>query len=445
MPLISNLAVRSYYRVTVAGARVPSEGPVLLVANHNNSLVDPAFVVVAADRTVRFLAKSTLFGDKLIGWLVKGVGSVPVYRAVDDPTKVVQNLDSFRDVHAALAGGDAVGIFPEGISHSASQLAPLKTGAARMAMGAGHMVGHDFPIVAMGLVFRDRDTFRSEAHAIITEPFRWDDLLARGQEDRDAVRELTRRIESAMRSVTLNLAQWEDEPMVRAAEAVWVAEFGDAATPTSAALSSAQAAAAQIERLRVTTEALAALRTGGDASWRETAVELRAHAKMLRRLGLTPSELKGDVRVGEAIEWTVGRIPLAVVLPVSLVGAVVFLPPKWLTVRAADKMAEAEGPDTMVTHRILIGGIVFPLWFAAVAAAVWPVVGTGWAVATFLLQPFWAFAALAVGERRQHAWAAVRRFFLRRSERPRLEELRARQRAIAERLKALFERVATPS
>jgi 1-acyl-sn-glycerol-3-phosphate acyltransferase len=445
MPLISNLAVRSYYRVTVAGARVPSEGPVLLVANHNNSLVDPAFVVVAADRTVRFLAKSPLFDDKLIGWLVKGVGSVPVYRAVDDPTKVAQNLDSFRDVHAALAGGDAVGIFPEGISHSSSQLAPLKTGAARMAMGAGHMVGHDFPIVAMGLVFRDRDTFRSEAHAIITEPFRWDDLLARGQEDRDAVRELTRRIESAMRSVTLNLAQWEDEPLVRAAEAVWVAEFGDAATPSGTRLSAAQAAAAQIERLRVTTEALAALRTGGDASWRETAVELRAHAKMLRRLGLTPSELKDDVRVGEAIEWTVGRIPLAVVLPVSLVGAVVFLPPKWLTVRAADKMAETEGPDTTVTHRVLIGAIVFPLWFAAVAAAVWPFVGTGWAVATFLLQPFWAFAALAVGERRQHAWAAVRRFFLRRSERPRLEELRARQRAIADQLKALFDKVATPS
>jgi hypothetical protein len=66
-------------------------------------------------------------------------------------------------------------------------------------------------------------------------------------------------------------------------------------------------------------------------------------------------------------------------------------------------------------------------------------------VATFLLQPFWAFAALAVGERRQHAWAAVRRFFLRRSERPRLGELRARQRAIADQLKALFDKVATPS
>ena len=221
MNVISNLAIRAYYRVTVAGARVPSEGAVLLVANHNNSLVDPALVVVAADRTVRFMAKEPLFRDPLIGWLVKGVGSVPVYRQQDDPTKLAQNLDSFRDVHKVLAAGDAVGIFPEGISHSSSKLAPLKTGAARIAIGAGQIIGHDFPIIAMGLVFRDRDAFRSEAHIIITDPFRWDDLLVAGVEDREAVRELTRRIETAMRSVTVNLEAWEDEPLVRGAEQVW--------------------------------------------------------------------------------------------------------------------------------------------------------------------------------------------------------------------------------
>src|SRR5512133_80414 len=81
MPLISRLATRAYYRFTVGGMRVPAEGPVLLVANHNNSLMDPALVTVAAQREVRFLAKSTLFTHKQIGWLVKLVGSIPVYRA----------------------------------------------------------------------------------------------------------------------------------------------------------------------------------------------------------------------------------------------------------------------------------------------------------------------------------------------------------------------------
>lgn len=435
MNVISHLGVRAYYRVTVSGARVPSEGPVLLVANHNNSLVDPALVVVAADRTVRFLAKAPLFTDKLIGWLVKGVGSVPVYRQQDDPTKLAQNLDSFRDVHAVLAGGDAVGIFPEGISHSSSQLAPLKTGAARIAIGAGERIGTDFPIVAMGLVFRDRDTFRSEAHVIITEPFRWNDLLGKGVENREAVRELTKRIETAMRSVTVNLEQWEDEPLVRAAEQVWASEYATTADDP----------AAQVERIRLTTEALRALRSGGDAAWREVAVELRAHARQLRRLGLTPSELKGNVRIGEAVEWTVARIPLFIVLPVSLIGAVAFWLPKLITTRVAGSMAAAEGEDVLVTYRVLLGGVVFPVWFLLVALALWPFFGLGWALLSLLIQPLWAFAALAVGERRQHAWEAARRFFLRRAEQPRLEVLRERQRALAAALDRLYTRVVSPT
>lgn len=432
MPLISYIGVRSYYRVSVAGARVAAEGPVLVVANHTNSLVDPALVVVAADRTVRFLAKAPLFDSALIGWLVKAVGSVPVYRQQDDPSKLAQNLDSFRDVHKVLSEGHAVGIFPEGISHSSSQLAPLKTGAARIAIGAGQRIGRDFPIVAMGLVFRDRDVFRSEAHVIITEPFPWADLLGKGLTDRDAVRELTRRIERAMRSVTLNLEEWEDEPLVRAAEQVWRAEFG-----------AADDAAGEIERLRRTTDALLALRTGASSDWIEIADELRTHARKLRRLGLTPEALTRDARIGVAVGWSVARVPLVLLLPVSLLGAAVFWAPKWITARYAAKMAESEGEDTLVTHRVLIGGIAFPAWFLLVALAVWPFAGGAWALLALAVQPFWAFAALAVGERRQQAWEAVRRFFLRRAERPRLEALREQQHALAVQLQRLYDQVVT--
>ena len=437
MSIISNLGVRAYYRVTVSGARVPAEGPVLLVANHNNSLVDPALVVCAADRTVRFLAKWPLFTDRFIGWLVKGVGSVPVYRQQDDRSKLSQNLDSFRDVHAVLAAGHAIGIFPEGVSHSSSQLAPLKTGAARIAIGAGHRIGRDFPIVALGLVFRDRNVFRSEAHVIISELFPWDELVGKDINDRDAVRELTRRIEAAMRSVTINLEQWEDEPLVHAAADIWHAELG-APEPDDAAI-----AMAKVERIAVAADALRALRSGSNDSWREVAAALEAHTRELRRLGLTPRELKGDVRVGEAVEWTVARIPLIVVLPVSIVGGALFWIPRRLTSRAADRMSATEGDDTLVTYRVLVGAVVFLAWFLIVAAVIWTIAGVAWALLSLVIQPTWAFAALAVGERRQHAWQAARRFFLSRRVRPHLEVLRENQRELADRLHRLYERVTT--
>jgi glycerol-3-phosphate O-acyltransferase / dihydroxyacetone phosphate acyltransferase len=428
MPLISELATRAYYRVTISGTRVPAQGPVLLVANHNNSLVDPALVAWTSGRRVRFLAKSTLFTHPLIGWLVRAVGSVPVYRQQDDPTKLHQNLDSFRDVHAVLGNGDAVGIFPEGISHSAAQLAPLKTGAARIALGAADRVGTDFPIIAMGLVFRDRDVFRSEAHVIIGEPFRWDDLMGE-RTNRSAVRELTWRIEQAMRAVSLNLETWEDEPLVRAAEEVWRAEFGAEDHP-----------AAEVQRLRVTTEALSALRRGVvDTAWRETVVELRGHERALRRLGLTPGTLAAEPGVGDAVRWLLPRLPFILMLPVSMLGALVFWLPREATAWIAAAIARQEGDDALVTHRVLVGAVLFPLWFVAIAGVVAARWGGAWGLTVLFVQPLWAFAALAVGERRQRGWRIVRRYVLRRMERPRLQHLRTRQRALAERLRMLLE------
>jgi hypothetical protein len=62
------------------------------------------------------------------------------------------------------------------------------------------------------------------------------------------------------------------------------------------------------------------------------------------------------------------------------------------------------------------------------------------------LQPLWAFAALAVGERRQAMWTAVRRYVLRRFVADRLEPLRVRQRILAEKLRVLLARtLVTPS
>ncbi|MFI5246659.1 MAG: 1-acyl-sn-glycerol-3-phosphate acyltransferase, partial [Gemmatimonadales bacterium] len=276
MPAISSLACRVYYRLTVGGARVAPEGPVLLVANHTNSLMDPPLVVVAAQRRVRFMAKSTLFTHTGISWLVKAVGSVPVYRQQDDRKMVSQNFDSFRDVSSALAEGYAVGIFPEGISHSASRLQPLKTGAARIALGAALKIGKAFPIVPMGLVFRDRRTFRSAAHVVVGDEFAWDDIATRGPNDKEAVREMTRRIEASMRTVTLNLHDWSDEQLVRFAERIWRAEF-EASTD----------ARDEMARLRAATNALARLRLGEETRWRPLARALRAHDRMLTRMGLT--------------------------------------------------------------------------------------------------------------------------------------------------------------
>ena len=426
MPPLSTTACHTYYRLTVGGADVPRDGPVLLVANHTNSLMDPALVTVASRRRVRFIAKAPLFAHPGIGWLVKAVGSVPVYRQMDDPRLVSQNFDSFRDVHVALAGGFAVGIFPEGISHSASRLQPLKTGAARIAIGAAQQIGHAFPIVPVGLVFRDRRTFRSSAHVIVGESCAWDDLAARGPGDKEAVRELTRRINASMHAVTLNLHDWRDEQLVRCAESVWRAEFGASSDQRD-----------HLQRLRVTSDALARLRLDEDSGWRRVARELRLHDRILTRLGLTPVTLKEQVSADAALGWTLRRLPLLLMLPLAGIGLVLFWVPREFAGAIGAKLARAEGEDAVPTFRVLYGGVSFLAWFLLLAVAASFVLGALGGVIVFFLLPVVAFGALVVGESRRLSWAAIRRFFTLHLERERVATLRERQHALAERLREL--------
>jgi len=306
LPVVCNAAARIYYRFTLAGERVPATGPVLLVANHPNSLLDPVLVSAAARRRVRFLAKAPLFSDRKVGWIVRASGAIPVYRRVDSPEAMDGNADTFRAAHAALAEGAAIGIFPEGLSHSKPGITPLKTGAARIALGALAQHPEPFPIIPIGLVFRRKDVFRSEALAVIGRPVDWSDLAGCTSQDREAVRDLTGRIDGAMRQVTINLEHWEDQPLVDCAAAVWQAEWGGDTDP-----------AREVERLEAATSILSHIQSAPDPRASALVDDVAHHCRQLERLRVTPGDLAADVRLRASLRWGLRRF--------YLVGAPAFL------------------------------------------------------------------------------------------------------------------------
>lgn len=313
----STVATRVFYRLSHEGERVPRGGPVLLVANHPNSLLDPALVASAARRPVRFLAKAPLFTDPAVGWLVRGAGAVPVYRRADDPSLMERNDESFRAAHVALASGAALGIFPEGLSHSEPSLAPVKAGAARIALGAASLLKTEFPILPIGLTFRGKERFRSEALIVVGEPVTWDDLATTGEGDAGAVRELTGRIEGALRRVTINLDRWEDAPLVESAEAIFSAEYPTDPTP-----------AARITRVREAAEALANMRQGNRTEWSALARDVSVHMRVLRVLGLHPHELHTEADVRVAASWVPRQLGFFLFgAPVAALGTVLFYLP----------------------------------------------------------------------------------------------------------------------
>jgi hypothetical protein len=379
---------------------------------------------------VRFLAKSTLFSHKIVGWLVRGAGSIPVYRKQDDPALMEKNATMFAAVNQALVGGAAVGLFPEGISHSEPSMVALKTGAARIALGSAALLGTDFPIIPIGLFFRAKSEFRSRAHIIVGERIHWRDLAMRGEDDADAVRELTARIEPALRAITVNLEDWEDAPIVELAEAVYAAEFDLRADPVE-----------RVARLRRTTRVLSSLRESGSSEWKSLADELRRHARMLRWFRLSPRGLRVMPGTGAAVGWSLRHAPLALIAAsgVWIAGALVFWVP-WLATDLAARSAMKKGADLVSTTRVIGGTLIFSAWILVLSFAVTVAWGTRAGIATLLVLPVLALVTLLVRERLAQAMREAMHFFRVSRTSGAQAELRARQRELAQRLHDVWRR-----
>jgi glycerol-3-phosphate O-acyltransferase / dihydroxyacetone phosphate acyltransferase len=200
-----------FRRIEVVNAEnMPKQSGVIFVGNHPNALIDPMLLFVSLPRNIAFLAKSTIFKIPIIGFLARTVGALPLYRQQDTGADVSKNQETFTLTRELLKRGGAIAIFPEGISHSKTQLQPLKTGAARIAIGAVSVGDNpnslDLQIVPVGLYYTNKTTFRSEALLRFGEPFAVlpCKLDENGQPPKDKVKELTAKIEQSLREVTLN-------------------------------------------------------------------------------------------------------------------------------------------------------------------------------------------------------------------------------------------------
>jgi len=123
--------VRSVLRVHVHRAdRIPSGGPVVLVANHS-ALVDGPLLFGLLGRRAVFLVKHELFRGPLAVALVR-LGQLPVRRGAADPAPL-------RAAVAVLHAGGLVGVFPEG-TRGDGDVAAAHHGAAWLARTTGARV-----------------------------------------------------------------------------------------------------------------------------------------------------------------------------------------------------------------------------------------------------------------------------------------------------------------
>jgi glycerol-3-phosphate O-acyltransferase / dihydroxyacetone phosphate acyltransferase len=378
-----------FYQVERAGVQLP-DGPVLVTANHPNALLDPLLVFLTAGRPARPLAKAPLFEQVFVGSMLRALGGLPVYRKQDDPAQMHRNDETFRRAIDALKQGDAVQIYPEGRSHSEPGLVELRTGAARIALGAEAQSGWrlGLRIVPVGITYRRKALFRGHALVQIGEPFTISDLQAEFERDEQAAaRTLTDRIAAHLQSVTLNLTQREDQELIETAEALYVREKGMARFREREVLS------VRMPRLQRFAEGLAWLRANDPARHERLRGEVVRYRQIAGTLGASEGDVPSRYSFGPtawyALRW--GAV-LLLGAPFAALGALIWLIP-YLIPRVVVRFVKPEY-ESIATYKLAGGMFAFPITLAVYVYLAWHWAGAAAGVATALVAPLLGFITL---------------------------------------------------
>lgn len=390
------LAVSVFYRIDRAGPPLP-EGPVLLVANHPNTVLDPAVIQATATRAVRFLAKSTLFKRHVLSPVVRRSAAIPVYRRIDQGVDTSRNAETFAAVERALSAGDAICIFPEGISHVTGRLEPLRTGAARMAL-ASAAAGRSPAIVPVGLNFDRTPMFRSRVTATYGRPFDAGDLLEAFRDDpQGAARALTDRISTRLRRVMIEADPRSDLPIVDRVDRLYSAARGVSRDP-----------AERVRRRRLIASGMERLRREHPARYDAILRAVLAHHEQLRALGLREVDLDRRMPAGQVLRFVLREGGRSVVTaPLAVLALVCFAVPYHGTWAISGR---APDPQSRAAWQVIAGALVYAVWIAALAvgAGLWFGSAAGAAAAGGLV--VLAFAGLTAIERQTAVLRLVRAF-----------------------------------
>ena len=392
---------------------IPSDGPVVFAGNHPNSLIDPILIITTCGRKVHFAAKDQLFKGRLMRAVLRGLGAVPIKRRDDhdgaprdavaaslggrDRSPVdnsappfgaadgrrhapaVDNDAAFTAMFDVLGDGGAIGIFPEGLSHDEAHLSRLKTGAARLALGAAHRTHRNITVVPCGLTFIHPKRFRSRVLVQYGPPLVFDEAVENTPE---RVREVTDEIGDSLRRLTVNAPDWDT---VRALDVV----------------------RRLYQPQEISIEERVELARRFNTYYAQVAADPRviglmgkvgAHQDRLDELGITDRELARDLSKLE-VAARVGRhlVLLAFWLPLAMPGAPMHVLPLAFGRFASGKLTPRK--DVVATTKLLIGLLLVLLGYAiAIALAGWKL-GVWAAAALAILLPVSGWATLRVLDR----------------------------------------------
>jgi 1-acyl-sn-glycerol-3-phosphate acyltransferase len=345
--------------------RVPASGPILFTSNHPNSLTDSFVIGASVPRKVSFVATVQLFRFAPLKWALLRCGVIPINRVKDNPRAMKTVTDAFEACFRVLETGEAVGIFPEGITYDDANLKEIKSGAARMALELEHR--HQgklgLKVAPVGLTYSAKEIYRSDVLVHFGEPINAADFLAGYQERRkDCINRLTDEIERRIASLIVHLPRLEHERVVAGVKRLYFDRFrvghlpGESSLPRSEELVLTQRIIKAVEDIYATDPQRA------DAF----AARLDTYERWLARFRFSDEDLAAFKSKRQFLLRSLAGAVFAVLgAPISLYGWVHRLIPYFVVRFAANKLAEPGKKKAQTsTASILSGLIAFALCYA---------------------------------------------------------------------------------
>jgi len=384
--------VRFFYpSIELSGREKLPDTPTIVVANHPNGLLDPVVLRLALARPMAFLAKSTFFTSGFGRLVMRAFGALPAYRPRDG-ADTSKNRETFARCYSLLAAGGHLALFPEGTTHSDPMMRQLKTGAARIALGAKEAQAKGLSIVPAGLLFEDKQTFRSRVAVALGSPISLAPFIAQAETDeRGAVEALTAAIDAALSEVVLEADSGE----------LWRGLLAVAAWTRPECASDLSAREARARLL-----ARAYGRMHADDPERAGAIveSLQRFARVLRALDIDDPFALGTPQRLRPIRLLA---PLTLLAPIALLGTVLGWPAYRLTRTVSTRLAHGE-IEVVGTYKALAGALFFTLSTALEVALAAHFAGARGALGMLLLAPLSEYTALRYFERLELRAAALR-------------------------------------
>ena len=168
-PIVDWCVRHSYRKAEVRGEEnIPADGPVILAANHCNTLMDALVILRAHKGSTVFGARADMFNNKFIAKLMFFLRILPMVRQRDGLRNVLKNVETQDIIVDTLENDVRFCMFPEGRHRPEKSLLPLGKGIFRAALAANARFGGRKPVYIVPVGIEYGDFFRYRSTSLLT-------------------------------------------------------------------------------------------------------------------------------------------------------------------------------------------------------------------------------------------------------------------------------------